>query len=376
MMTIAAPPIPLDEMACHTRHKRFSSIRYVYVKRPLMIKTLVFCTMVRRTSLYGGFFAALFFSTAALGAGPASFQVKDYELRLGYAISADAGDTSIILRQFRSDTVTRFLAVNPRTLSTAVFDSASCSVTGASWDDLYCRFGGTPYIRELSKANGQSASLQDAGITHFSTLTKGIDLTIDLCPSSKPLDRILFTKLIIALGKERLPAPVALAITGLWIRKHGSDLAWLIELVQSGVLAITWINHTYHHFTDNKLPLRNNFMLTKGIAVDKEVLDTEKELLKRGLMPSIFFRFPGLVSDSTLFRTITKFGLIPIGSDAWLAKGQHPSGGSIVLIHGNGNEPLGVYRFIKLLKEERDSIAESRWHLYDLKKSLTEDSIQ
>jgi peptidoglycan/xylan/chitin deacetylase (PgdA/CDA1 family) len=333
-------------------------------------------TPARRRFIYYGFIAAAFFFAPVSAADSTSIPVNDYELRLGYTISSDSGDTSIVLRRFRSDSVTRFLAVNPRTLATAVFDSGSHEVTGASWDEIFDRFGGTPYIRELLKANAKSASLQDAGITHFPSLKKGIDLTIDLCPSSRPLDRILFTKLIIALGKERLPAPVALAITGTWIREHASDLAWLVELMHSGVLAITWINHTYHHFTSSTLPLRSNFMLTKGVAVDKEVLDAERELLKRGLMPSIFFRFPGLVSDSTLFHTITEFGLIPIGSDAWLAKGQYPSGGSIVLIHGNGNEPLGVHRFIKLLNAERDSIAESRWQLYDLRKSLTEDSIQ
>jgi hypothetical protein len=32
---------------------------------------------------------------------------------------------------------------------------------------------------------------------------------------------------------------------------------------------------------------------------------------------------------------------LPIGSDAWLANKVKPKEGSIILLHGNGNEPYG-----------------------------------
>ncbi|MNT87847.1 hypothetical protein D3C86_1607280 [compost metagenome] len=60
------------------------------------------------------------------------------------------------------------------------------------------------------------------------------------------------------------------------------------------------------------------------------------------------------------------FGLIPIGSDAWLAKGQHAQDGSIVLIHANGNEEVGVQDFIQLLNSEQKNIRNKRWILHDL----------
>ena len=41
------------------------------------------------------------------------------------------------------------------------------------------------------------------------------------------------------------------------------------------------------------------------------------------------------------------YGLIPVGSDAWLAKNEVPSAGSIVLVHGNGNEPVGVEKLLE-----------------------------
>jgi len=94
-------------------------------------------------------------------------------------------------------------------------------------------------------------------------------------------------------------------------------------------------------------------------------------MLKNGLLPSVFFRFPGLVSDQQLVYRITDFGLIPIGSDAWLAKGQKANAGSIVLIHANGNEPVGVDDFIALLHKKAGAIAKKQWLLYDLTESVS-----
>ncbi|MBN1984057.1 MAG: hypothetical protein JW795_21185 [Chitinivibrionales bacterium] len=45
-------------------------------------------------------------------------------------------------------------------------------------------------------------------------------------------------------------------------------------------------------------------------------------MVENDLLPSVFFIFPGLVSDRTIVAQIVSFGLIPIGSDAWLGKGQ------------------------------------------------------
>ena len=70
---------------------------------------------------------------------------------------------------------------------------------------------------------------------------------------------------------------------------------------------------------------------------------------------------------------ITDFGLIPIGTDAWLAKGQQSTPGSIVLIHANGNEPIGVNDFIKLLQSKTQSIAKKQWLLYDLRESVDDE---
>ena len=72
-------------------------------------------------------------------------------------------------------------------------------------------------------------------------------------------------------------------------------------------------------------------------------------MLEHGLVPSIFFRFPGLISDREIVDEILAWGVVPIGSDAWLAIGQRPSQGSVILVHRNGNEPQGIRLFEKLL---------------------------
>ena len=147
----------------------------------------------------------------------------------------------------------------------------------------------------------------------------------------------------------------------------------LKKLQQDKEIYITWVNHSFNHHVSPTAPLKENFLLEHGTDIYFEVTETEKAMLKNGLLPSVFFRFPGLVSDQQLVNTITNFGLIPIGTDAWLAKGQQPQAGSIVLIHGNGNEPTGVNDFIKLLQSKTKQIASKQWLLYDLSESVDEE---
>jgi len=110
---------------------------------------------------------------------------------------------------------------------------------------------------------------------------------------------------------------------------------------------------------------------TQGLGL--VVLKTEAAMIENGLLPSVFFRFPGLVSDAALVRRVVSYGLIPVGSDAWLAKGQAPSSGSIVLVHGNGNEPIGIEKFLDLVRLEGSAIRERHWLLFDLRESVARE---
>ena len=256
-------------------------------------------------------------------------------------------------------------------LSTRIAARADCRCEPMSLSALRKPKADAPYFAALDSAEKNGRIQQDAGLTRGYPQQKGIDLTADLCPSKRPLDREFFTGLIGQFGQKEKPVPIAIAVTGVWMNEHLEDLQWLIDLQKKGDFNITWINHSYNHRTyGDSLPAQENFLLKKGTNLDVEVLRTEQKMIENGITPSVFFRFPGLVSDSVLFKKITRYGLIPVGSDAWLAKNQSPKDGSIVLVHANGNEPYGIRQFFKLIREHRDSISAGTWLLYDLRQSI------
>jgi hypothetical protein len=108
------------------------------------------------------------------------------------------------------------------------------------------------------------------------------------------------------------------------------------------------VNHSNSHPYIIETPPENNFLLLPQVNFENEVLKTEIKLIERNLMPSVFFRFPGLISHEKLVTELSsKYGLITLGADSWLANGVKPNakGDSILLVHGNGNEPLGLKLF-------------------------------
>ena len=155
-------------------------------------------------------------------------------------------------------------------------------------------------IRKSALAPGlvHRGFLQNAGLTHGGG--QGDFITGDLCPSQKPLDRAFFTRLEAASPH----VPVALSISGLWLIHHFDDFRWLVGQRNSGALDILWTDHTYHHPYHRKLPDDANFLLTKGVDPQEEILDTERLLIANGETPSLFFRFPGLISSDPLMQAV------------------------------------------------------------------------
>lgn len=281
-----------------------------------------------------------------------------------------ANEKVLVIRKLERNNQNYYLTVNPKTLVTALIPAKKLNVIAIPFQKLLENNATTPYGQALLAAQKQSFSIEDAGITHGAGNEKGITLTIDLCPSHKPLDRIIFTSLIAEFKKIEQPVPIGISITGRFLLTHAEDIRWLEELAKKEEISITWINHTYNHRYNPKTPLSQNFLLEPHTDINFEILGTEMALLQRGQTISPFFRFPGLVSDHELINKVTEFGLIPIGSDAWLAKGQPVHSGSIILIHGNGNEPLGVKDFIRLLQTKDAAVMKKEWLLYDLRESV------
>jgi hypothetical protein len=307
-------------------------------------------------------------AAAVLAAGP----LEGYRTLTGLAREHAGEPPFVALRAFSQGGERRLFVVDPRTLGTGTVPAARFHVERRPWSAIRRAIADTAYGRALQDAEGNRQPLQGAGLSHVSTDRPGIDLTLDLCPSKRPLERRLVTELVRDLGHEERPLPVAIALTGSWMKEHPEDLAWLLSLEREGTLAVTWVNHSFHHRSSPTEPLQSNFLLKPGTDVRAEVLDTEKAMLAAGILPSVFFRFPGLVSRPDVFEKVVGLGLVPIGSDAWLAKSQKAGEGSIVLVHANGNEPLGVRRFLELLRSERDPIRAGQWQLLDLRESVVD----
>jgi hypothetical protein len=259
------------------------------------------------------------------------------------------GALRIAIRKFTEGARTRYLAVDPIGLTTSLMEESDTgkAASKAGWKS-------TPYARALNRYNTPGNGLQDGGLRRAAG--KGLFLTVDLCPSSKKMDMELFKAAMEQPYLKGKPFPVAIAVSGMWMERHEDELAWILEMEKKGSLSVTWVNHSFTHPYDMEKPLEENFLLRPGVDFEKEVLKTEEAMIRRGLLPSLFFRFPGLVADKGLLERLKSLSLIPVGADAWLAKGEEPQTGSIILVHGNGNEPLGVKKLLELFETEKKEL--------------------
>jgi hypothetical protein len=265
--------------------------------------------------------------------------VGDYQSVLKACVAAD-GRKAVAIREMTVAGQQIALLADPEALTTRLERAACWTCHEESEADLNATRMGRA-IRESAEAPGlvHRGFLQNAGLTHGGG--QGDFITGDLCPSHKPLDRGFFTRLEAASPH----APVALSISGLWLIHHFDDFRWLVGQRNSGALDIVWTDHTFHHPFHRKLPDDANFLLSKGVDPQEEILDTERLLIANGETPSLFFRFPGLISSDPLMQAVSQHHLITLGANAWLALGQKPGHGSIVLVHPNGNEPKGLAMF-------------------------------
>lgn len=184
-----------------------------------------------------------------------------------------------------------------------------------------------------------------------------IVISIDLCPSSKRYDKKLF-KALEEIGRKRgKPVPVAIAVSGKWIINHVDEL----EEIRKMYLDITWVNHSYSH------PVENDFCDNPNVDFISEVQKNIDLFRKYQLKVSEFFRFPGLIHNKQRLAELARMGYIALDADAWLGKGQEIHGGSIVLIHGNGNESkMAMDKFLNYLKTHEKEIFDNKLRLVSI----------
>lgn len=259
---------------------------------------------------------------------PISAILSNEQHRLAFAI-----------RSFQLNGVRSYLLVDPQTLKTFIAPEAAWSDRETKSDDL----SRSPYINALHLTTSPPYPIQNQGLTHALKPVRDVAfLTIDMCPSLHTFARPFFDRLIAEQTHHRIP--VTIDLSGSWILKHREEYAWLKNAAATGALEVTWVNHMYRHRYETHIPIGQNFLLLPGTDYDHEVLALEKLLISTGVTPSVFVRYPGLVSDASIVARTRALGLIPLGADAWLAKGQPINDGAIVLVHGNGNEPGGPRR--------------------------------
>ena len=245
----------------------------------------------------------------------------------------------LISRRFELAGVTFYMSTNTQTLQTKILSLDASKLT-----PLDENFSRTPFAKELLNA---TASYEKGGATKASAQhTKAIYLTMDLCPSRK---KGYESEFIEHLTKQNGKTPIAIALSSAWKKQHKQEFEMLVN---NPLLEITWVNHTHTHFYDSSLPARENFMLHTSTDVKAEILGVEKTLLEEGITPSVFFRFPGLIADEKLMKELSEtYFLIPLAANAWIAKNEPIKEGSIILIHGNKNEPQGIIMLEKKLPE-------------------------
>lgn len=267
------------------------------------------------------------------------------------------GQLKIAIRYFQKDGQPFFLIVDPYQYKTKIVPAneigSSYPLTAA---EKHPKFGwnvikNTPYMKSLFYYTNYSGNIQNSGIIHAANSPQGFFLTADLCPSGKLFEKDFFNKLVQMSDVAKKPFPIAIAISGVWLIDHKNEFDWLVKMQNEGKLAITWMNHSFSHVYFADLPDDRNFMLFQFTNFENEVYATEIALIQQGQVPSIFFRFPGLVADRKLLEKIKNVGLIPVGTDAWLAEGQKPKDGSIILVHGNGNEHIGIIDVMPYLNQ-------------------------
>lgn len=261
--------------------------------------------------------------------------------------------TKIAIRSYLNNSKKYFVLVDSNSFRTSIvsYNQVKLPKNKIEQQNLLKKLNNTPYIKALNKYTNPPYILQNYGATHSTYEIKGQFLTIDMCPSSKSFEEEFFNKLVELSIKLDSAVPITICVSGLWINKHTEEFLWLIKQQKNGHFQITWVNHSFSHPYFKDKPFENNFLLSNKEDFENEVLKTEKILVSYNIAPSPFFRFPGLVSDQTLVNKLKNFGYIPLGSNAWLAKGEKSQNGSFILVHGNSNEKPGIELIIPMLPE-------------------------
>jgi len=340
----------------------FFRTSYIYYSAHFKIHGYGYSSLHENQKNYwGGFvFFYLFFSAEGrecFPLGPVGVTQK-----FGYAVSSysteflscvdQRGQKLISLRRFQLEQDEAQLLVDANALKTIIIKSACLSCSAETTAD----YENTNYSDLLEESMSSPYPLQNDGVID-GVSHRAVAVTIDMCPSKKGISQKVYDRMVQISQNQGLAFPIGVAMTKAWLETHPQLLGWIKNQILQGRLEVVWMNHSATHPYRKNQPLEQNFLLSPGTDFTNEVLSTELALIRTGITPSIFFRFPGLVSSKEQILTLANWGLVAVGSNAWLAKGEKALAGSIILIHGNQNEPAGEKLFLNYVESRSADIA-------------------
>lgn len=322
----------------------------------------------------------------AVGAASA---LEGYQSIFAQDCLSKTGATTIAIRQWSEAGTTKFLVVDPETNVTRIVEAREAGVCTPTAADS--RVTTEPYMVAVNHYT-KNPSVELIGADHgFKTFvpeclksdSRPFAITIDMCPSTHIYESGFYKELaaracdfeggIARRRSKALPTRIAVSISGKWIKHHERQLEEIKALDKAGCLDITWVNHSYAHPYNPELRDHDelNFFIPYKLKdfVD-DLMRNEQYLIEHGLTPSIFYRFPGLMSKEDQIHALKNLGLIPLGTSAWItlnggdkqyerygmAKDQTAKPGRVGLFHGNGKMPIDVTNARKYVLERDFSL--------------------
>lgn len=236
----------------------------------------------------------------------------------------------------------------------------TCSLKSSLRDSMYEKYRAW-FISQLSQKKALLCGFRNL-------LENKVCLTIDFCWSMRPIEQELVKALIKHSGEGCKEIHPLFFMSGRWLEQHPEEMHNLIVLGNCKNINPVWGGHSWAHPKSGEL--MNDFTLP---LFQEDTLRAEMVLLEWGIVPTVFYRFPGLFHDQVHLEKTIELDLFPIDCDSWQARlvnneknpfAQPIRAGSIILVHGNGNEPAGILPLLKWLEEN------SQWQLESIRSFL------
>ncbi len=87
-------------------------------------------------------------------------------------------------------------------------------------------------------------------------------------------------------------------------------------------------------------------------------------MLENGILPSYFFRFPGLKEKDEHINTLSRLNMIAIDANQWMGKSVKNWG--ILIVHSNGVVNSEVRAFSRFLQKKEQNFKIKRFAFRDI----------